>query len=307
VLTGSHSHGQGHETTFAQLVSDRLGVPLEKVSIVHGDTDKVQFGMGTYGSRSGAVGMSAILKAMDKVDRQGQEDRRPPAGGVEADIEFKDGNFSVAGTDKEIASDISRCRLRRAQLPDRRIEPGLKETAFYDPTNFTFPAGCPHLRGRDRSRHGHRGQDRELHGRRRFRQRHQPDDRRGPGPWRHRPGHRPGAARRRCVYDSRWPAPDGDLHGLLHAARRRPAVSFNVGMTTTVCPSQPARHEGLRRGRGIGSPPAVINAITDALGVRELQDAGTPAGRHAGDARWRPKSGRGGRINGDAPAAMAAE
>ena len=61
VLTGSHSHGQGHETTFAQLVSHRLGIPIEQVTVVHGDTDKVQFGMGTYGSRSGAVGMSAIF------------------------------------------------------------------------------------------------------------------------------------------------------------------------------------------------------------------------------------------------------
>jgi carbon-monoxide dehydrogenase large subunit len=67
VLTGSHSHGQGHETTFAQLVSQRLGIPIEQVTVVHGDTDKVQFGMGTYGSRSGAVGMSAIFRAIDKV------------------------------------------------------------------------------------------------------------------------------------------------------------------------------------------------------------------------------------------------
>ena len=67
VLTGSHSHGQGHETTFAQLVSQRLGIPIEQITVVHGDTDKVQFGMGTYGSRSGAVGMSAIYYAIDKV------------------------------------------------------------------------------------------------------------------------------------------------------------------------------------------------------------------------------------------------
>src|SRR6201996_9750253 len=68
VLTGSHAHGQGHETTFAQLVSERLGIPIDNISIVHGDTDKVQFGMGTYGSRSGAVGMSAIVKALDKIE-----------------------------------------------------------------------------------------------------------------------------------------------------------------------------------------------------------------------------------------------
>src|SRR6202012_2033872 len=73
VLTGSHAHGQGHETTFAQLVSDRLGLPIENISIVHGDTDKVQFGMGTYGSRSGPVGMSAIVKALDKIEAKAKK------------------------------------------------------------------------------------------------------------------------------------------------------------------------------------------------------------------------------------------
>src|SRR5437660_11740344 len=68
ILTGSHAHGQGHETTFAQVVSERLGIPIDNVSVVHGDTDKVQFGMGTYGSRSGAVGMTATVKALDKVE-----------------------------------------------------------------------------------------------------------------------------------------------------------------------------------------------------------------------------------------------
>src|SRR5208282_4003006 len=99
ILTGSHSHGQGHETTFAQVVSDRLGIPIENVSIVHGDTDKVQMGMGTYGSRSGAVGMSAIFKALDKIEAKA----------------------------KKVAGHV--------------LEPGLKESAFWDPTNFTFPAG----------------------------------------------------------------------------------------------------------------------------------------------------------------------
>src|SRR5690606_32996969 len=73
VLTGSHSHGQGHETTFSQLVASRFGVPLDSISIVHGDTDKVQMGMGTYGSRSGAVGMSAIVKALDKVEAKAKK------------------------------------------------------------------------------------------------------------------------------------------------------------------------------------------------------------------------------------------
>src|SRR5262249_58208526 len=73
VLTGCHQHGQGHETTFAQVVSERLDIPLDSVSVVHGDTDKVQFGMGTYGSRSGAVRISAIVKALDKIEAKAKK------------------------------------------------------------------------------------------------------------------------------------------------------------------------------------------------------------------------------------------
>ena len=142
VLTGSHSHGQGHETTFAQLVSERLGVPIENISIVHGDTDKVQFGMGTYGSRSGAVGMTALLKALDKVEAKA---KRIVGAIMEAsvdDIELKDGKFTVKGTDKSM--DFVSVALS-AYIPQKyntaEIEPGLKETSFWDPPNFTFPAG----------------------------------------------------------------------------------------------------------------------------------------------------------------------
>src|SRR5262249_45861204 len=95
VLTGSHSHGQGHETTFAQLVSERLGIPIDTISIVHGDTDKVQFGMGTYGSRSGAVGMSAIVKALDKIEAKAKKVASHMLEASEADIVFKDGKFTV--------------------------------------------------------------------------------------------------------------------------------------------------------------------------------------------------------------------
>ena len=100
VLTGSHSHGQGHETTFAQLVSDKLGIPIELIEIVHGDTAKMPFGMGTYGSRSLAVGGSAIVKAMDKVVAKGRKIAAHLLEASEADIEFKDGAFTVAGTDR---------------------------------------------------------------------------------------------------------------------------------------------------------------------------------------------------------------
>jgi Molybdopterin-binding domain of aldehyde dehydrogenase/SAM domain (Sterile alpha motif)/Adenylate and Guanylate cyclase catalytic domain len=143
VLTGSHSHGQGHETTFAQLVSDWLGIPMDKISVVHGDTDKVQFGMGTYGSRSGAVGMSAIVKALDKIEAKAKKVAAHMLEAAEGDIEFKDGKFSVAGTDKSAAwGDVSLNAYIAHKFSGQELEPGLKEGAFYDPTNFTFPAGC---------------------------------------------------------------------------------------------------------------------------------------------------------------------
>ncbi|MEA2873410.1 MAG: aerobic carbon-monoxide dehydrogenase large subunit [Hyphomicrobiales bacterium] len=143
VLTGSHSHGQGHETTFAQLVSERIGIPIENISIVHGDTDKVQFGMGTYGSRSGAVGMSAIVKALDKVEAKAKKVAAFMLEAAEGDIEFKDGKFTVAGTDKAAAwGDVALNAYIAHKFTGAELEPGLKEGAFYDPTNFTFPAGC---------------------------------------------------------------------------------------------------------------------------------------------------------------------
>ncbi len=143
VLTGTHSHGQGHETTFAQLVSDQLGVPVDMVDIVHGDTAKIPFGMGTYGSRSLAVGGSAMVKAMDKVIAKGKKIAAHLMEASVEDIEFKDGRFSVTGTDKSKAlAEISLAAYVPHNYPIEELEPGLDETAFYDPKNFTFPGGC---------------------------------------------------------------------------------------------------------------------------------------------------------------------
>src|SRR5471032_2283952 len=143
ILTGSHSHGQGHETTFAQLVSDRLGIPIEQVTIVHGDTDKVQFGMGTYGSRSAAVGMTAIVKALDKIEAKAKKIAGHLLEASPGDIEFKNGKFTVAGTDKSLAfGEVALAAYVGHKFPTNEIEPGLKEGSFYDPTNFTFPSGC---------------------------------------------------------------------------------------------------------------------------------------------------------------------
>ena len=142
VFTGTHSHGQGHATTFAQIVADKLGVPIESIDIVHGDTDRIPFGMGTYGSRSLAVGGSAISKAVDKVIEKGKIIAAHMMEAAEADLEFKDGKFTVAGTDKEKSfGEIALSAYVPHNFPHDRLEPGLEETAFYDPLNFTYPAG----------------------------------------------------------------------------------------------------------------------------------------------------------------------
>jgi carbon-monoxide dehydrogenase large subunit len=116
VLTGSHSHGQGHETTFAQLVADRLGISVDQVQIVHGDTDKVQFGMGTYGSRSAAVGMSAIFKAMEKVEAKAKKIAAHLLEASEGDIVIENGEFKVPAPTRR-----SRCRWWRSRPIPRTI------------------------------------------------------------------------------------------------------------------------------------------------------------------------------------------
>ena len=143
ILTGSHSHGQGHETTFAQLVADGLGIPMDSIEIVHGDTNRIPYGMGTYGSRSLAVGGSAIVKAMDKIVAKGRKIAAHLLEAAEADIEFKEGQFSVAGTDRSKSiGEIALTAYVPHNFPHEELEPGLDETAFYDPKNFTFPSGA---------------------------------------------------------------------------------------------------------------------------------------------------------------------
>jgi aerobic carbon-monoxide dehydrogenase large subunit len=142
VFTGSHSHGQGHETTFAQVVADMLGIDADQVDIVHGDTSRIPFGMGTYGSRSLAVGGSAIVRATEKVMAKAKKIAAHLMEAAEGDIEFKDGKFTVAGTDKAVAwTDVTLAAYVPHKYPLEQLEPGLEETAFYDPSNFTYPQG----------------------------------------------------------------------------------------------------------------------------------------------------------------------
>lgn len=143
VLTGSHSHGQGHETTFAQLVTEALGVDFDNIEVVHGDTGRVPFGMGTYGSRSLSVGGSAIMHALEKIKTKSRKIAAHLLEASDADIEFEDGQLRVIGTDKSIGfGEIAMAAYVPHNYPLDELEPGLEETAFYDPKNFTFPAGC---------------------------------------------------------------------------------------------------------------------------------------------------------------------
>lgn len=141
VMTGTHTHGQGHETTFAQVVADKLGVAYEDIEVIHGDTDKTPVGMGTYGSRSLAVGGQAIVNACTKIVDKGKKIAAHMLEAAEADIEFKDGQFKVAGTDRSV--NIGQVAFT-AYVPHnypQGVEPGLEESAFFDPPNFTYPSG----------------------------------------------------------------------------------------------------------------------------------------------------------------------
>ncbi len=143
VMTGSHSHGQGHETSFPQVIAEMIGIDPSMVEIVHGDTANTPMGMGTYGSRSLAVGGSAMVKAAEKVINKAKKIAAHLMEASEGDIELKDGAFTVAGTDKSVAwGDVTLAAYVPHNYPLEEIEPGLEETAFYDPANFTYPAGA---------------------------------------------------------------------------------------------------------------------------------------------------------------------
>jgi aerobic carbon-monoxide dehydrogenase large subunit len=143
VYTGSHSHGQGHETTFAQLVADDLGIPIEQVEIVHGDTGSIPFGMGTYGSRSASVGGTAILMSLNKIKEKGKKIAAHLLEASPKDMEYVNGQFQVRGVpDKAVPfGAVSLTAYVPHNYPDG-LEPGLEETSFYDPSNFCFPFGA---------------------------------------------------------------------------------------------------------------------------------------------------------------------
>src|SRR5712672_2517233 len=278
VLTGSHSHGQGHETTFAQLVSEYLGVPIESVEIVHGDTNKLPFGMGTYGSRSLAVGGSAIVKAMDKIIAKGRKIAAHLLEASEADVEFKDGKFTVAGTDRSKSlAEVALTAYVPHNFPHDELEPGLDETAFYDPKNFTFPSGAHIAEIEIDPDTGHleivnftasddfgriinpmivAGQ---VHG----------GLAQGIGQ----------AVLESCVYDKETGQLLTGSYNDYAMPRADDLPNFTLSTHVTLCTHNPLGVKGCGEAGAIGAPAAIANAVVDALkplGVRHVEMPATP-------------------------------
>ncbi len=269
VFTGSHSHGQGHETTFAQIVAAKLGIPVENIEIVHGDTGRVPFGMGTYGSRSLSVGGTAIVKAVDKIIAKGKKIAAHLLAAADTDIEFENGVFKVAGTDRSVPfGTVSLTAYVPHNYPLDKLEPGLNENAFYDPTNFTYPSGTYICEVEV---------DPET-GKVQIEQFVAVDDfgniinpmivegqvqggiAQGLGQ----------AMMEGAAYDTT----SGQLLTGSFMDYAMPRASdipnFNIGNCVTACTHNPLGVKGCGEAGAIGSPPAYINALTDALGVKEI-------------------------------------
>lgn len=274
VYTGVHSHGQGHETTFAQLVAHHLQIPMEDVELVHGDTSQIPFGMGTYGSRSLAVGGSAIYKAVEKVLDKARKIAAHKLEAAEEDLEYAGGQFTVAGTDRSVGfGDIALTAYVPHDYPIDELEPGLEFNAFYDPKNFTFPFGAhisvvevdPDTGEVEILRYvavDDVGEvinpmivDGQVH-----------------GGIAHGIGQ---ALMEDAVYDE-----DGQLLSGSFMDYTLPRAAdlplFEVDRTVTPCPHNPLGAKGAGETGTIAATPCIVNAVCDAVGARDIAMPLTP-------------------------------
>jgi carbon-monoxide dehydrogenase large subunit len=283
VFTGSHSHGQGHETTFAQVVASKFGIPMEQVEVVHGDTGRVEFGLGTYGSRSLAVGGSALVRSAEKVIVKGKKIAAHLMEATPDDVDFDAGAFLARGTNRRMTfGEVALAAYVPANFPEG-LEPGLSEKTFYDPKNFTFPAGAHIAEVEVDPETGvvavaaftavdDFGEiinpmivEGQVHG-----------------------GIAQGIGQALLevgVYDG-----DGQLltgSFMDYAMPRADDLpSFQVDNTVTPCTHNPLGAKGCGEAGAIGSPPAIINAITDALDVKDIAMPATA------ERVWRAANGR---------------
>jgi aerobic carbon-monoxide dehydrogenase large subunit len=276
VFTGSHSHGQGHETTFAQMVAARLGLSPDQVDIVHGDTGRVPFGMGTYGSRSISVGGAAIMRALDKIEAKAKKIAAHLMEASDADVDFAGGEFKVKGTDKMVTfGQVALTAYVPHNYPLDKLEPGLNETAFYDPTNFTFPAGTYLCEVEVDPATGQVRVDRftavddfgtiinpmivegQVHG----------GLVQGIGQ----------ALMEHCVYDRETGQLVTGSFMDYAMPRADDFPNFTIGHVCTPCTTNPLGTKGCGEAGAIGSPPAVMNAVLDALAPLGVKDLDMPA------------------------------
>ena len=274
VFTGSHSHGQGHETTFAQIVSDRLGIPIENVEVVHGDTGRTEFGLGTYGSRSVAVGGSALVKATDKVIAKGKKIAAYMLESEPDNIDFDTGVFSVKASNRSLTfGEVAFAAYVPSNYPLDELEPGLSEKAFYDPANFTYPAGTHIAEVEIDPDTGVVGLvnfvavddfgkvinpmivEGQVHG----------GLAQGIGQ----------ALLEHGIYDETGQLITGSFMDYC-MPRADDLPNFIVDTTVTACTHNPLGVKGCGEAGAIGAPPAIINAVTDAIGVRDIAMPATP-------------------------------
>ena len=290
VLTGEPQPRPGPRNHLRAAGFRTAGAADRERIIVHGDTDKVQFGMGTYGSRSGAVGMSAIVKALDKIEVKAKKVAAHLLEAAEADIVFQDGRFTVAGTDKSAAwGDVALQAYIAHKFSGAELEPGLKEGAFYDPVNFTFPAGCHICEVEIDPETGETRIEKwvavddfgvlinpmivegQVHG----------GIAQGVGQ----------ALLEGTIYDTNGQLVTGSLMDYT-MPRADNLPSFTVNTTMTRCPSNPLGIKGCGEAGAIAAPAAVMNAITDAIGSEDIAMPATAPAVWAAIRGPMPRAGR---------------
>jgi carbon-monoxide dehydrogenase large subunit len=276
VYVGSHSHGQGHETTFAQIVADKFGIAVEDVEVVHGDSESVAFGMGTYGSRSLAVGGSAIMMGIEKVLQKGAKIAAHKLEASVDDLEFAGGKWTVKGTEKSIAFGEVALTAYVPHVYPEGEEPGLDFASFYDPANFTYPFGA-HIAVVEVDPETGRVKllkyvacddvgnvinpmivDGQVH-----------------GGITHGIGQ---ALFETALYDDTGQLVNGSYMDYT-LPRADDVVNYETARTVTPCPHNPLGVKGAGETGTIGSTPAIVNAVLDALtpfGVKDLQMPLTP-------------------------------
>jgi carbon-monoxide dehydrogenase large subunit len=276
-FTGASPHGQGEETTFGQIVAQELGIPIEDIEIVHGDTARIAMGWGTYGSRATAVGGSAMALAARKIRDKARKIAAHMLEVSEGDLEFEDGRFFVRGATERAKTiqEVTLAAYLAWSMPEG-VDPGLEESAFYDPSNFTFPFGAHIAIVEVDTETGEIALERYI----------AVDD---------------------CGNVINPMIVDGQVHGgvaqgigqaLLEEAvytedgqlltgsmldyavpRAHDLPAFELGRTTTPAPGNPIGAKGVGETGTIAAGAAIINAVCDALaplGIRNIQMPATP-------------------------------